>query len=110
MDTFSYLAGTMDVDSFWVLTSCSLHRSDRIPGEGSDLPSLVGSATSWHGKDHVTEAGGRGVPRREIMSLKGVLVLSQQNNMLTHYTLLKLVGSHWILRRQMILCRISEAI
>lgn len=34
------LAGIMDVDSFWVLTSCSFLHHNKILEEGSDLPSL----------------------------------------------------------------------
>ena len=34
------LAGIMDVDSFWVLTSCSFLHRNQILEEGSDLPSL----------------------------------------------------------------------
>lgn len=72
VDGFPYLAGVMDVDSFWVLTSCSFLHPSKIPEEASDLPSLCG-------KDIVAGS----CKKRERIFLTEVQVLGQQNRMLT---------------------------
>lgn len=93
VDSFSYLTGIVDVDRFWALhlaTSAMLTKFQE-----KALIFLLGSSTSLQGQDHVAGGGSRGVSRREIF-LKEVQVLDQQSKY-AHYTLLWLVGGHWII-------------